>query len=255
MMMEMEKYDSANETMLKVVEQNNLGVQFYEARNYHAAVNFFRGALESITSPSVEGATSLPAPPQQCLSGAIDVAVNPCAPILKAQLPSEDSPTDVQTFHCFSQAMEIVPSPTAYSENPMANEMIISAIVIWNMAVVYHCTSKGAGNRLRRAYALYLKSWSLVENLVFHGSRGNSMIDFFTQALLNNLGGCCQELGDLSDSRFWSDQLIAYAQSVGSPMPDETSEVSTRLQEQTNHFVLNAIMRLQCRPSHLAAAA
>lgn len=251
------KHNPVQGNMLKVVEKNNLGVKCYEARNYQSAVNFFRNALESITSPTAAECESctLALPHHNCLSGAVGSVVNPFIPILKAKLLSEDGPMDAQTFHCFTQAMEVVSSPTAYSENPIANEMILSAIIIWNMAIVYHCTSRGSGNRLRRAYALYLKSWNLMESLVCHGSRGNHMIDFFTQALLNNLGGCCQELGHNDDARFWSDQLIFYAQSIGTSMSDEPSDVSALLQEQTNHFVLNAIMRLQCRPSYLAAAA
>ena len=47
-----------------------------------------------------------------------------------------------------------------------------------------------------------------------------------------------------------------YAQSIAASLPDEPMDtVSERLQEQTNNFVLNAIMRLQCRPSFLAPAA
>jgi hypothetical protein len=81
------------------------------------------------------------------------------------------------------------------------------------------------------------------------------MMDFFTQALLNNLGCCCQELDLHTEAQMWSDQLISYAQSMALYHADDSSDVSTKLQEQTNHFVLNAIMLLQCRPSYLASAA
>ncbi len=182
--------------------------------------------------------------------------INPCAPILKAKLPNDDASMDVQSFLCFTQAMEIVDSPTAYSTNPMANEVVLSAMIIWNMAVVYHFTSCGDdNNRLTKAHSLYLKCWNLVEFLVYDGSNGNPMMDFFTQALLNNLGCCCEQLALHDDAQMWSDHLISYAQSMGFYHADDSSDVSTRLQEQTNHFVLNAIMRLQCRPSFLASAA
>jgi hypothetical protein len=182
--------------------------------------------------------------------------MNACAPILKARAPSDDCANDSQPFLRFSQALEVTECFGAYSGNDIVNEVIMSAIIIWNMGLVYHCTSQGKEDRLRRATALYLKSWTLVEAFVSNGSSGNLMVDFFTQALLNNLGSCCQELDQVQDARMWSGHLICYAQSITASFPDEPMDsISEMLQEQTNNFVLNAIMRLQCRPSFLAPAA
>lgn len=255
--MSYEKQNPASRRALsKVVQLNNFGVQCFEAKDYLGAINRFREALEWISSPVFHSETVNVDEQHICSSqSACSCTINPCAPILKAKVPSDDTCTDVQSFLCFTQAMEIVDSPTAYSTNPMANEVLMSAMMIWNMAVVYHCTSRGNDSRLSRAYSLYLKSWNLVEYIVDHGSNGNPMMDFFTQALLNNLGCCCQELGLYSNAQMWSDHLISYAQSMGFYLVDDSSDVSMRLQEQTNHFVLNAIMRLQCRPSFLASAA
>lgn len=248
----------------KVAELNNVGVSCFETKKYQQAVSQFREALQSITAPTIETqevSAQEQATFDECSSKTLGCN-DPCAPILKAQVPREDTSTDSQCFLCFAQAMEIVSSPTAYSENPNVNEVLVSAMIIWNMAVVYHTTSYGVSERLERAYALYMKSWSLLENLVCNGSTGNHMIDFFTQALLNNLGGCCQALNQYSDARMWSDHLISYAQTIGVDNQEEEEErevhdsnVAARLQEQTNHFVLNAIMRMQCRPSFLASAA
>jgi hypothetical protein len=239
----------------RVAEFNNLGVQYFEAQNYQAAVDLFRNALEWITSPLRES-DEICLPRSPAIHTSTRVVTNLFTPILKAKVPSDDCTNDSQPFLRFSQALEVTDFKEAYSENQMVNEVILSAIIIWNMGLVYHCTSRGIDDRLRRANALYLKSWSLVESFVSNGSCGNLMVDFFTQALLNNLGSCCQERDHVHDARMWSDHLICYAQSITASFPEEaTDAASVRLQEQTNNFVLNAIMRLQCRPSFLAPAA
>ena len=237
----------------KVAEQNNLGVACFEANDFQKAVSMFRDALEWSTT-LIDDSNVVSAPELANLPRPLNV-VNPFAPILKARLPHEDDSTDAQSLLCFIQALEIVASPTAYSDNPVVNDVLVSAMVIWNMAVVYHYTSHDFLDGLVTAYALYIKSWGLVENIVCDGSSGNYVIDFFTQALLNNLGCCCQELGRDCDARMWADELISYAQTIGSLSSEEYPNALARLQEQTNHFVLNAIVRLQCRPSCLASAA
>ena len=223
-----------NSPLSKVVQLNNFGVTCYENKDYQRAVILFREALKWISSPAFLVETVAPE----------SSVVDPFAPILKAKVPCDETCTDVQSFLRFNQAMEIVDFQIAYSVNPMANEVLLSAMIIWNMAVVYNCTSCGDRNKLTKSYALYIKSWNLVEYLVYKGSNGNPMMDFFTQALLNNLGCCCQELDLHAEAQMWSDQLISYAQSMGLYHADDSSDVSTKLQEQTNHFVLNAIMLL-----------
>ena len=235
-----------------VAALNNLGVRNFEAKNYQAAADLFRDAVEWMISPVRENGRKHQS--RSLLEQATSFSSNPFTPILKAKKPSDDCVNDSQHFLCFSQALEVTEG--AYSSDQMVNEVFLSAIIIWNMGLVYHCTSHDREDRLRRASTLYLKSWSLVEAFVSRGSSGNLMVDFFTQALLNNLGSCFQQLDHVQDARMWSDHLISYAQSIAASFPDEPLDaVSERLQEQTNNFVLNAIMRLQCRPSFLAPAA
>jgi len=239
-----------------VAELNNLGVQQFEARNYQTAVDLFREALEWKTSPVGDSGRICQFHPPSDHPSSSSFVTNPCTPILKAKAPTDEYGSDGQPFLRFSQALEITQCSGAYSGNQVINEVFLSAIIIWNMGLVYHCTSRGRQDRLKRANALYLKSWSLVEAFVATGSRGNLMVDFFTQALLNNLGSCCQEMDHVADTRMWSDHLIYYAQSIAASFTQEPADaVSERLQEQTNNFVLNAIIRLQCRPSFLAPAA
>eukprot|EP00429_Kryptoperidinium_foliaceum_P008190 CAMPEP_0176006388 /NCGR_PEP_ID=MMETSP0120_2-20121206/2694_1 /TAXON_ID=160619 /ORGANISM="Kryptoperidinium foliaceum, Strain CCMP 1326" /LENGTH=242 /DNA_ID=CAMNT_0017339121 /DNA_START=124 /DNA_END=852 /DNA_ORIENTATION=- len=242
--------------MSRVVQMNNLGVIHFEAKNYQNAISLFHGALQGITAPSMAAGNECSGVCCNDMDTGSCVAGNTsCVPILKAKVPCDEDLTDSHLFLSFTQSMEIDSSPTAYSDNPLVSEVLMSAIIIWNMALVYHYTSRGNLSQLKKAYALYLKSWKLVEHIVCHGSRGNPMVDFFTEALLNNLGSCCQELDHESDARMWSDHLISYAQSIASSLQDVRTEISKRLEEQVNNFVLNAIIRLQCRPSFLAAAA
>jgi len=247
------RFHHNGETPPGVAALNNLGVQYFEAKNYQGAVDLFRDALERITSPIRDVGRKCQ---ERSLAEQPTSSTNPFTPILKAKIPNDECVNDSQYSLCFSQALEVTELSGAYSGNQMVNEAFLSAIIIWNLGLVYHCTSFGREDRLRRASTLYLKSWSLVEAFVSSGSSGNLVVDFFIQALLNNLGSCFQQLDHVQDTRLWSDHSILYAQSIAASLPDEPMDtVSERLQEQTNNFVLNAIMRLQCRPSFLAPAA
>lgn len=244
-------YPTVNDNISSVVERNNTGVAFFESKKYSQALTLFLDALKCISSPAPVATIS-----HKEVRQTIPIT-NPFIPILKARLPCVEDVTDIQGLLVYTQAIEIVSTPKAYDSNPLINDAFVSAMVIWNMALVYQCTSLGHEHRMEKSYLLYYKGWKLVESYICHGSLGNPMVDFFVLALLNNLGWCCQELGECENAKIWSNHLITYAQSSTSVRPVEMNDqdLSFVLQEQTNNFVLNAIMRLQCRPSFLAAAA
>jgi tetratricopeptide (TPR) repeat protein len=248
-------------SLSQVVELNNLGVVYFEARQFPQALTLFRDALQLIITPGTPASQASPLPPSQQRQ-----QVNPCTPILKAaahQHRISDMGGDDASQHM--QAIEIVPTPKAYSEDPLASQTIVASMVIWNLALVYHITSNHNQARLQKAYSLYKKSWILVQPLIlehYHQQNATTtnhpVVDLFVQALLNNLADCCQQLHNYEHAELWSERLLSYAGSISAANAAAATSDPTILailQEQTDQFVLNAIMRLQCRPSHLAAAA
>jgi tetratricopeptide (TPR) repeat protein len=252
-------------TMLaKAVELNNLGAACFEARQFLRAMVLFRDALQCVNSPPVDEVSPTKVPLKIALTS------NPCAPILNGQMERSkrtnlvtDLSSSLEAVQSFDKAIEIVSTPAdVYSKDPLINQDILSAIIAWNLALaVDHLNSSSNymisySARLHKAYSLSLHSWSLVQHVVDQGSQGNLAVDFFGQALLDNLAECCQQLDDYAQARDWSSRLIDYAQSIIPASRDnEDPVIAAMLQEQTTQLVLNAIVRLQWRTSHLAPAA
>mmetsp|Transcript_114223 Transcript_114223/g.170871 ORF Transcript_114223/g.170871 Transcript_114223/m.170871 type:complete len:156 (-) Transcript_114223:155-622(-) len=154
-------------------------------------------------------------------------------------------------------------NPGAYSSAPMVNHMILSAIIIWNMGVVFHakCGSDQSPpnekdtRRLQKAYSLYVNSLSLVDQLVEHGSYGNAVVDLFAQSLLFNLWDCCKRLNLEALSEEVNGRLLRYSASIQRHY-DDAPDALEILQTQTRQFVVNAILgRNQMLSGGVAAAA
>jgi tetratricopeptide (TPR) repeat protein len=254
---------TANDNMSfsQVVELNNLGVVYFEARQFPQAMTLFRDALQRVITPGTPFTQASPLPPSQQRQQA-----DPCSPILKAAAHRHRiSDMGGDDYFQHTHAIEIVPTPKAYSEDPLANLTIVASMVIWNLALVYHIKSNHNQARLQKAYSLYKKSWILVQPLIldqYHQQNATAtkhpVVELFVQPLLNNLADCCQQLHNYEHAQLWSERLLSYARSISAANAAAASSdtaILAILQEQTDQFVLYAIMRLQCRPSHLAAAA
>jgi hypothetical protein len=113
---------------------------------------------------------------------------------------NQDSERDIDDFK-HSQTIEVVATPIAYSEIPLTNQVILSAMIIFNLALIYHVKSDNQAERLRKAQSLYQSSWRLVQHVLEEGSKGNPVVDLFAQALLNNLGECSHKLHDYAHGR------------------------------------------------------
>jgi hypothetical protein len=166
----------------------------------------------------------------------------------------------------YTQPIEVIGTPQAYSKDSEESQEILSAMIIWNMAMICHLKGytttsadhhKGANRQLRMARSLYIDCATLVQHILEQGSNGNPTVDLFLQALLNNLGDCCWQLEEYHEAGIWARALLSYARSsLGSaPHQEEDPSILATWEEQTRLFALNAVTLLHIRPSHLAAAA
>ena len=158
-----------------------------------------------------------------------------------------------------SQAINVIPLPTAYSPDPLVNMTIVSSIVLFNLGIVYHLkglepgTSERAAPHLVKACSLYQKSQVLLADsgVPLHDCTGHAVIDMLSMAIHNNLAQVFYELTMYEDSRQHFEQLIAFALTVvparyGDPM------IGNLIDEQKSKFLLNAMI---LHAPKLAAAA
>jgi tetratricopeptide (TPR) repeat protein len=130
----------------------------------------------------------------------------------------------------------------------LINSTIVSAIIIFNLSIVYHLKGLEGGSgsissmRLRKARALYQKSQNLlIDAGVPLGATGNPVIDVLSMALFNNLAHVAFELSSYEESRQFFDFLIRFALTV---VPSKYGDafVAALLDQQKSSFLLNAII-------------
>lgn len=155
-----------------------------------------------------------------------------------------------------SQAINVIPLPTAYSHDPLVNMTIVSSIVLFNLGIVYHLrglegTSESAAH-LVKACSLYQKSQVLLaDSGVPLNSTGNPVIDMLSMAINNNLAQVFFELSMYEDSRQHFEQLISFAVTVV-PARYGDCMIGNLVDQQKSSFLLNAMI---LHAPKLAAAA
>jgi hypothetical protein len=256
-----------------ITNWNNTGVQCFESGHCAEAMARFRYALNLVTGPSSASSDSHAIGQAAGESSSAKLPLSPqppiesTTPLRKARnfLQSDESTNQFVYAH----PIELDVNPGAYSSAPMINHMILSAIIIWNMGVVFHSKSGfppppgGDGEqesddsrdtrRLHKAHSLYMNSLSLVEQLLEHGSYGNAVVDLFAQALLFNLWDCCKRLNWESESDEWSGRLMRYSVSIRGYYGDSPDALAI-LQAQARQFAVNTILG-DHMISHCVAAA
>lgn len=241
---------------------NNVGVAYLERGDLKQALEYFRDALRETM-----GELRLPPPhaastEARAGSGVATSRSDQRATPMHAEymaLPQERKSScnnsNVTPF-VHAQGFGIVGAPGSYSPDPLINTTVVSTIVIFNLAVVYHI--KGihenalCDSRLRKAYALYVKAHVLLNDAgVTHVSTGNAVVDLLSMALLNNLAHVCYELHQYKECRSRFDSLIRLALTV-IPSKYGDGHVGSVMDQQKSNFLLNAII---LHAPNLAAAA
>lgn len=224
---------------------NNSGVACLQAGDLATSLDLFRralqatiGALHPGDGPSVE---QVPRPIERVVTQETvlaDSLVNSC--------------------HVYTRAINLIPMDAAYSQDSLVNTTIVSSIILFNLALVYHVKGlEGFDNwcqaRIFKARSLYLKSRTLLAEagVSLASSMGHPVIDILSMALFNNLGQCAFQLSEYEESQAHFDQLVAFAASVQS-VQEYDPETSALLSWHKNMFITNAFA---LQPPTLAPAA
>jgi tetratricopeptide (TPR) repeat protein len=237
--------------MLPAVAQlNNLGVAFLDAGDLRQALDLFRDALMRTVvsmqqSEHEVAARPVPGKPQSDNASPIKHDVDQSHLIHSSSARyAWDAPSASQFVH--ARGINVIASPTAYSPDVFVNSTVVSSIIIFNLAVVYHlegleeCDGKSA--RLGKARLLYNKSDLLLKDAgVPLSSTGNPVVDMLSMALFNNLAQASYELGSYDESRICFDNLIMFSITVV-PSRYDDAYIGSLLDLEKSKFLLNAII-------------
>jgi tetratricopeptide (TPR) repeat protein len=236
-------------------ELNNLGVYFLEVGDLRRSLDLFRDALKytmgevRVESPEelrsyAEALSSYAAAAAQHTHQNMKDATERSYPQRKQDLIPTPSSSSTPFVH--SQGINIISSPTAYSPDVLINTTVVSGIVIFNLAIVYHLKGLEGNNlgvmRLLKAISLYQKSHLLLSDAgVPLGATGNPVIDMLSMALFNNMAQVSFELALYEESRHYFDNLVRFARTV-SPQLYGNSYIGAILDQQKSNYLLNAII-------------
>lgn len=248
-------------------ELNNLGVTCLAAGDLRRALDLFRQALKFTMGemePEDQARAELEVERQNVSMPKLNVQQSSASADNKNMDTTEQSPMSLLASkvgpinaHLAKQAppssqfvhvrgINLVAAPTAYSQDTLVNTTIVSSIVIFNLAIVYHLKGlEECGNtdaRLAKARSLYHKSHLLLQEAGVPGaSTGNPVIDMLSMALFNNMAQSSFELGGYPESRGYFEQLICFATTVV-PSRYQDAYVFSLLDQQKSNFLLNAII-------------
>jgi hypothetical protein len=253
---------------------NNLGAVCIENGDLPQAMHFLRLAVQHVktevtsyprkqASPSDAGTgeqsrNSLSTSAKQCLSSQ-HAADN--------YFDNEDNVTDThQQFggaynrFVYSRGMRMLTAPgDCFSHDLVQDGTIRSAIVVYNLALVFHLKgfNKNEALHLQKAKHLYEHSYQLLVDTIRPfggGPTGNASVDLLVLALMNNLAEISLEMsGYYDDTRAMFEHLLEFAVSTRSREYGE-EEVSAFMEQESSYFLLNASI-LGLAPAAAAAAA
>ena len=230
------------------MQLNNAGVACLDSGKTLQALNLFREALTH-TMVQLRKPDSLPGSlhaTNTCQSTSESLPFeSTLTPDFMSLFPGicEGSQNWVPFIH--ARAMRIIANHGAYAKDPMVNATLNSAIIIFNLAVVYHVKAVGEsvsqGPRLCKAKSLYEKSYLLLADCnVLACAGGNPTIDLLSMALLNNLAQITYELTEYDSSQLYFQELVRFAHSV-SPDAYGNCSIATFMDYQKSSFLLNAM--------------
>lgn len=259
-----------------VAELNNMGVSYLAEGDLRTALDLFRDALRGTMGEMphsnlsiIQASRHLPAhhekvsttsrmmmmeaPPASLDQYDVDQAAanassshneGSCYPQQEMMEISDDPAGGIAFVH--GQGFTISAESGAYSPHPLVNSAVISTIVIFNLACVYHLKGlrEKAVNesRLRKAFSLYSKANLLLADAgAITRSTGNAIVDMISMSIANNLAQVSFELTNYQESRQHFERLIRFALTVV-PTAYGEGPIGSVVEKQKSNFLLNAII-------------
>jgi tetratricopeptide (TPR) repeat protein len=101
-----------------------------------------------------------------------------------------------KVYHTFHQAIKLNPSASAYSSEPLISAGVVSAIVVFNLAIAYDRKAHRAeddgpySHRSARAKSLYLMALRILQDMGWPMTQscGHAELDLMVMALFHNTG-------------------------------------------------------------------
>ncbi len=138
------------------------------------------------------------------------------------------------------------PRVGAYSEDSLLNTSVVSAIILFNLGVLYHLKSMeghGSERKLIKARDLYEKSRILLTDAgVSIAPTGNPVVDVLYLAVMNNLAQVSYDLSSYDAARCYAYLLIEFALSIG-PVLYSSMQTAYTMESEKNRFLLMASLR------------
>jgi tetratricopeptide (TPR) repeat protein len=283
--------DIAMSNML-VAELNNLGAVRLNQGDLPGALHLFREALSYTAIHTSNGTTTATAPttirplrPGKKTKNDLRVKNHPGAAEFSAvaavagavpEPPQQhhveaDTTADadatslllLSTPFIHAKGINVIPTPTAYSPDLLINTVIVSSIVVFNLAIVCHLKGLQQGNgsaaaaqaRLVKAKSLYERSQQLLADARVPSdySLGNPVTDMIYMASLNNLAQLHYEMTRYRESKHYYDLLVDFCATIVPRIYGHDYFVATLMEQTKSNFLLNAII-LQKQPSLAPAA-
>lgn len=246
---------------------NNHGVACFQAGELSAALDLFRQALQATigqihpqetTTSASNKHQHYPSPRAASNPATVASETSPAPAQQQRGAAGEQGESSVWMLNAYARAINLIPTEMAYSQDALVNATIVSSIVLFNLALVYHVKGlDGFDNvsqaRLIKARSLYMKVRTLLTEAGISDSTssGNPVIDILTMASLNNLGQSAYYLSEYEQSQAHFEELVRYASSV-KPSPQDDEETHALLEFHKSMFLFNAVA---LKPPTLASAA
>jgi hypothetical protein len=176
-----------------------------------------------------------------------------------------DASSLLSTPFIHSKGINVIPMATAYSPDMLINTVIVSSIVVFNLAIVCHLKglqqggggsgSASVNSRLVKAKSLYERSQQLLADarVPCHYSLGNPVTDMLYMASLNNLAQLHYEMAQYSESKRYFDTLVDFSATIVPRIYGNDYYVASLMERTKANFLLNAII-LRKEPSLAPAA-
>jgi hypothetical protein len=204
-------YKSENMNQQRSSEMNNIGVECLERRDFRQALDCFRRALQQnhldseafllADQKTGNGPHRMIEPQAPLLLHSVGSCWLKPAPLLVGE-PAPSAFQVVATSHeggflLYTQGLRISESPEGgpiFSHDPHEENIIHSAVIVFNLALVFHLASLQPGSPSRhkllgKAQNLYQKSYMIMADLLkaHHGkATGCMFLDLLAMAAWNN---------------------------------------------------------------------
>jgi len=216
------------------IQYNNIGVTLLESGHHEVGLEVFRGSAELMYTATnarnhVSSQTNTASEDEKIMQVKAKLQLTHITSLTKAK--KIDSQIEIDCF-LYHTGIRLTPPPS--EGQPIYSCALVSATVLFNMALAYHLGSPQPHQicpSLHNALTLYDMAYNVATRV---GTQPESQLVIC--ASLNNLGQLHHELGQYSTSRKNLDNLSSYIVSLDPHAADNKSIIERR------QFLLNAMM-------------